>query len=316
MVGPEFSIQCQQEIHLISSLSGQVVGSCGLAFLGCFSPSLAELVMDVGGSEEVATIIVPASEGTINNLLFFMATGNRDFQTFEDLLDVGRVAMAMGVDTKNWEMVEQGGKDVMVDASVLKNRDVMEDVGVLKNRETTKQNISFGHVAGITPTGNIVNDMSQLDVVVQPVKERRWKCVTCRLGFYTKYGYQCHIKSKLHSTNHQSNIQGVKKEIPRNGRKVNKYERKHEDKIKKSGGELFEDENIDEETDSTTVSGKWQESQKKRFHCNPCRKGFYKHSHFKTHTKSKKHLAMIQQDLGDRVEIKKTKIVQSKKKEI
>ena len=291
---------CQQEIHLISSLSGQVVGSCGLAFLGCFSPSLAELVMDVGGSEEVATIIVPASEGTINNLLFFMATGNRDFQTFEDLLDVGRVAMAMGVDTKNWEMVEQGGKDVMVDASVLKNRDVMEDVGVLKNRETTKQNISFGHVAGITPTGNIVNDMSQLDVVVQPVKERRWKCVTCRLGFYTKYGYQCHIKSKLHSTNHQSNIQGVKEEIPRNGRKVK--QRKQEDKIKKNEGELFEDE--------------WQKSQKRRFHCNPCRKGFFKHGHYKTHTTTKKHLAMIQQDLGDRVEIKKTKIVQSKKKEI
>ena len=120
---------CQQEIHLISSLSGCVVGSCGLAFLGCFSPSLASLVMDVGGSEEVATIIVPASEGTINNLLFFMATGNRDFQTFEELLDVGRVAMAMGVDTKNWEMVEQGGKDVMEDLGVINNREVLEDVG-------------------------------------------------------------------------------------------------------------------------------------------------------------------------------------------
>ena len=156
---------CHQEIHLISSVSGSVVGSCGLAFLGCFSPSLASLVMDVGGSEEVATIIVPASEGTINNLLFFMATGNREFQTFEDLLDVGRVAMAMGVDTKHWEMVEHGGKEVM------------EHLDVVTNREKTKHCISYGHVAGITPTANIVDEEGQNGRKLKKWEEREkvWK---------------------------------------------------------------------------------------------------------------------------------------------
>ena len=98
--------------------------------------------MDVGGSQEVATIIVPFSEGTINNLLLFMATGNRNFQTFEDLLDVGRVAMVMGLDTKNWKIVEQVRKDVMEDVDVLKYmEDEMEDVGVLKNIEDEMEDV-------------------------------------------------------------------------------------------------------------------------------------------------------------------------------
>ena len=152
--------------------------------------------------------------------------------------------------------------DIMENVDVFKNmKDVTIDEGVPKNREKTKEKISCSHVAGITPTGARVKDMDMLGVVVK---------------------------------------EGVGNgKITRNRSKEDKYRRKYEDQTENREG--FEDGNNDKETDETTVSWKWKLSEKRRFHCNTCHKGFYKYDHYKSHNKSKKHLALIEQDLGDRV---------------
>jgi len=287
-------------VRFVSTLTNCVIGSCSCFLLECVSPSFCELMSDMDSSDSSTTLFVPFSHKATTNLLTFLTTGTLQLHNLEDVLEVGRMARALGIDTSDWEMLQLGSNNATSkrfndvedkgktnlkagtggNSGQIMNEDVNMKCGgaevTLKDRgqEDGKSKTDFSGL-------NTNNCEELLKEKNEKIGKKLLRCNICQRGFSLLLSYRYHNKSMRHLMNLKKSRHNVLEVIKEN-----------ENNLKKSQENLVDV--IENKVENNLVKAakkvpcEWKNG--KKFVCLICSKFCSTEYNLKVHCNSRNHL--------------------------
>ena len=286
-------------VRFVSTLTNSVIGSCSCFLLECVSPSFCDLMSDLDPSDSTITLFVPFSHKETTNLLTFLTTGTLQLHNLEDVMEVGRMARALGIDTSDWEMLQLGSN-----APSKRFNDVEDKVktsleagtgvkpGQILNKgvnmkcegnEVTMKDGGKEAVKSKTDfSGQNTNNCEELlKEQNEKIGKKLLRCDICQRGFSLLLSYRFHNKSMRHLMNLKKSRQNVLDVIKENETNLKKSQENLVDVIKNKV-----ENNLVKATKN--VPCEWKNG--KKFVCLICSKFCSTEHNLKVHCNSKNHL--------------------------